>query len=84
MRRERIRRALDHLIDIRIVERNALEGLILALRGLLEIGNTSLFTLLEIGLERHEPVRLQPRQPEPVRHFHIRDLRQFERVILFC
>ena len=69
---ERVGRALDHLVDVGVVPRHALETALLAPRGLLKVRDApGLLALAEIGLDGHEPVRLEARQPEPARHPHV-------------
>ena len=72
MLRERVGRSLDHLVDVGIVPRHALEAALLAPPRLLEVRDAPrLLALAEVGLDGHEPIRLDARQPEPARHLHV-------------
>ena len=82
MRRERVGRALDHLVDVGIIERNPLEIAPFARCGVLEVRYARKFALLEVDLYRDEPVRLEARQPETARHRHVRHHRRCYRIIL--
>ena len=82
MRGKRVRRALDDLEDVRVVERTALEGPLRALRRLAEVGETSrLLALLEVDLHRHDAVRLEARQPESGLDGDVRHVRRPDGIV---
>ena len=82
MRGERVCRALDDLVNIRVVEGNALETASGALAGQFEVADaSSLLALLEIYLNGHDAVRLEARIPEPGADRDVRHLRRLERVV---
>ena len=65
MRGERVGRALDDLVHVGVVERDAAEAMPFAPAGRLEIVDAArLLALAEVGLHRHDAVRLEARQPE--------------------
>ena len=72
MLRERVGRAFDDLEDVGVVPGHALEAALLAPRGPFEVRYAPrLLALAEVGLDSHEPVRLDAREPEPARHLHV-------------
>ena len=65
VRGERVGRALDDLVHVGVVERDAAEAMPLAPSGRLEVVDAArLLALAEVGLHRHDAVRLKARQPE--------------------
>ena len=82
VRGNRVRRALDDLVNIRVVEGNALETASRTLAGQLEVADAAgLLALLEIDLHRHDAVRLEARMPEPGADGDVRHLGGVERVV---
>ena len=81
--RERVSRALDDLIDIAVVERDALEPALHQSGGLGEVVNApGLLAALEVVPNRDGAVGLHARRPERVLHMHGRKRHRLDRVVL--
>ena len=81
MRRERVGRALDDLVDVGVVERDPAERAPVARRRVAEVRDAGVLALAEVGPHRDEAVRLEARQPESRRHGDVRHLGGAERIV---
>ena len=81
MRRERVGRTLDDLVDVGVIERDSAERAPVARRRVAEVRDAGVLALAEVGPHRDEAVRLEARQPEPRRHGDVRHLGGAERIV---
>ena len=70
---QRVRGALQHLVDIGVVEVDAAEFALHQSAGLREVVDPAgLFAPLKVVRQRFPTVGLQPRRPEPIAELHVR------------